>query len=200
MTLLAIKLFLGGMLKRLTAALSALLGWIGRRPWQAAVIALLALSALLWRGNVSRDRTIARMTEQHAKELAQRDAASDANLALAHAQVAALQAKYNEQAKEAQDDYEAASRDADANLARYVAANRVRPDQVCRSNAPAPGEGENPAVPPAMPSDTGMVANRESDLQALVEWTKVGVTAHNDAVRKIEDGTAEPVEWPAPAF
>jgi hypothetical protein len=146
---------------------------------------------------MSKDRQIVSMSEKHAKELAERDAASDANLALAHAQVAAMQAKYNTLAKDAQHAYELGAQSADTSLARYVAANRVRSNQVCRSNPAAASERSDPGVPADLPPDSSLVAIRELELQALVEWVKVGVAAHNMAVDKINAGVAVPVELPA---
>ncbi len=66
MSWLAIKLFLGGALKRLTGLFAV----IGRYPWQTAVIVLLALSAGLWRGNVSKKQLIANIKAEQVKQIA----------------------------------------------------------------------------------------------------------------------------------
>lgn len=54
MPLLAIKMFFGGLLKRLLSAAA----WLLEHPWQAAVLALCALSGvLLWQRNDAREDT-----------------------------------------------------------------------------------------------------------------------------------------------
>lgn len=197
---LAIKLFFGGFLKRLTGAFSALLGWIGRYPWQAACLALLLASAWLWRGwNGER---AGRLADNLAADAAMKSVmdASEANAAAAQAQVKAVEAKSAELAKDADHAHELALQNARTATDRFIAANRVRPGQGGSCPAPAPAEGNDPGVPPEVPSDP-LVFVREPDLQALVEWATVGVEAHNHAVDKINAGLAKvPEGWPEPAF
>lgn len=96
---IAIKLFLGGVFKRL----SGLFSIIGRYPWQSACIALIALSALLWRGK--------------REALAERDAA--------RAETVELQTKINQ----AQMQAEAKQAKADqSNLAGQLAGNKKLDD------------------------------------------------------------------------
>jgi hypothetical protein len=182
----------------LKEAISALFRLAMRYPWQAALIASLCLSGWLWRGRQDARVDAATWEQAYTDQKAAYVSASKQASELALAQVKAVEARNAALAKDAQHAYELGSQAADTALARYVAANRVRPNQVCRSPSPAPAEGSNPDVPADLPPDTGMVAIREPELQALVEWVKIGVAAHNMAVDKINAGTAKPVEWPLP--
>lgn len=122
MITIAIKLFLGGALKRLLSGLTALWGLIRHHPKEAAIIALLALSAWQYRGKR------AAFTERDAAR------AQTAQVITAGQQALAAQIKlhdetkaaYAAKAKEANDDY--AKDIAAANTAgdKYAAANRVR--------------------------------------------------------------------------
>lgn len=178
-----------GWLKK--AALSVFTAAV-RYPVHAALIVAVVASCWLWRG------------KQHA--LAERDAAraqivalvkaSDENRRAAEEQVKRIQAQYDASATEAQHEYEANLAAARGGLADYVRNHRL-PRQAVNQCAPTgTGQGNNPAVPPEMPSDSGMVAVKETDLQALVDWLAVGVEAHNHAVDKVERGLA----IPDPAF
>ena len=86
MPLLLLKLL--GIGRWLREAATGLFRLARTYPLQAAIIALLCLSGWLWHGNTKRDRAIARW-EQAAKASQQ---ASDANRALAVAQVKAVEA------------------------------------------------------------------------------------------------------------
>jgi hypothetical protein len=183
----------------LKQAFSALLGWVMRYPLHAGLIVALCLSGWLWRGRQAARQEAAQWEQAFVDQKAAYEKASKEASGLALAQVKAVEARNAALAKDAQHAYELGSQAADTALARYVAANRVRPNQVCRSPAPAPGEGSDPGVPADLPPDTGMVGIREPDLQALVEWTKVGIAAHNGAVDKINAGTAVR-GLPEPAF
>jgi hypothetical protein len=187
---LAIKLFLGGAIKRLMGALAKLWELTCKYPLQVALVVSLCLSGWLWRGRQAARVEAAQWEQAFADQKAAYERASKEASELALAQVKAVEARNAALAKDAQHAYELGSQAADTALARYVAANRVRPNQVCRSPAPAPGEGSDPAVPADLPPDPGMVAIREPELQALVEWVKVGIAAHNGAVDKINAGTA----------
>lgn len=200
MPFLLLKLL--GIGKWLREAATALFGWIGRYPWQAAVIALCALSAWLWHGNNVRDRKIAALEVKNKAQADMFNRASAANLAAQQAQVKALEAKYTEQAKEAQQAYDKAIATARPAVVRYIDGHRLHKNGLCRREANSPGEGTNPGIPPEVPSDPGMVAIRSDDLQALAEWATVGIAEHNRAVTKLEDGTAEVVKAgvPEPAF
>ena len=80
--MLAIGLRLLGIGKWLREAATALLGIIGRYPWQSACIALLALSGVLWHGKTKaigqRDAEIAaRAADRKAYTAAQAEARQD---------------------------------------------------------------------------------------------------------------------------
>jgi hypothetical protein len=195
----AIKLFLGDALKRLLGLLESIANYARLYPREAIIVLLLVVTFFTWRGRQAARVEAAKWEQAFTDQKAGYEKASKEASELALAQVKAVEARNAALAKDAQHAYELGSQAADTALARYVSANRVRPNQVCRSPAPAPAEGGGPGVPPEMPSDTRMVAIREPELQALVEWTKVGVAAHNREVTKIEAGTAIPAsELPMP--
>lgn len=191
---IAIKLFMAGALKRL----SGVFGLIGRYPWQAAVIALCGLAGVLWHVIGNRNDTIAAKDAQ----IAQIMRASEANHTAQIAQVKALEAKSETIAKEAEHEHQIAIADSHSAIDRYAASHRLPAQNLCRSAASAASQGNNPGVPPEMPSDPSMVAITRDDLQALGEWVAFGVTAHNNAVAKIEAGTAKVGDRaiPDPAF
>lgn len=185
-----ILLRLLGILKWLREGLTSLLGLVRRYPLHAALIASLCLAGWLWLGKTAAEG-------ERDAEIAGRKAdwvlyeqASAANRAAQIAQVKAIEAEYERQAKDAQHAYDIALQGARTATDRYIAANRVRAGG-CVSPASAPGEGSNPGIPAELPADSGMVAIRETDLQALVEWLAIGVSEHNRAVDKINAGLAE---------
>ena len=137
-----------------------------------------------------------RHTAQRDKARAELDMARRAsadNLAAQQAQVAAIEAKYDDLAKESAHDLQIAQNDARTALDRYVTANRVRKDGLCRSPASAPSKREDPGVPPEMPADPDLVAVPRNDLQALADWLALGVTLRNKEASKVEKGLAEVV-------
>jgi hypothetical protein len=171
MTWLAIKLFFGGMLKRLIAGLTALWGWAMRYPWQAGLIVALCLSGWLWRGRQAARVEAAQweqaFTDQKAAyEQAQADAllaqiaADKANLTAQTALAAQV-----EQAHAANDTIRTNAVDAFA---------RANPVRVCRQapgSAPS-GAGEaglpGPAgQPDEAPADAELVAVPRTDLDHL---------------------------------
>jgi hypothetical protein len=171
---------------------------VGQYPWQAALIASLCLSGWLWRGRQEARVNAAKWETAYGDQrLAYEKASQDAH-DLAVAQVKAVEARSEQKAKEADHAHEIALRVARSATDRFVAANRVRPDQVGSCPAPSASEGNGPGLPPEVPSDP-IVAVREPDLQALVEWATVGVEAHNHAVDRINAGTAKaPMDLPQP--
>jgi hypothetical protein len=198
MPFLLLKLL--GIGRWLKEAFSALLGWVGRYPWQAGLIAALCLAGWQWRGKEAALDKLAAQELAHAEYVRDVKAASEANAAAAIAQVKAVEAKSAELAKDADHAHELALQDARAATAAYISRNRVRQGPGGSCPGPAPAEGNDPGVPPEVPSDP-LVFVREPDLQALVEWATVGVEAHNHAVDKINAGLAKvPEGWPEPAF
>lgn len=119
--------------------------------------------------------------------------ASDDNQEAAKKQVEQWEGASTETAKDNQNEYRQ-NRSAVGNAVRnFSNANRVRSEVRC-SNPAAPAEGKDTPVPVDLPADTGLVAIREPDLQALAEWALIGIQAHNYSVEKIEAGIAEPME------
>ena len=201
---LAIKLFLGGLLKRLINAATALLGIVGRYPWQAACIALLCLSAWLWHGKgVEHRRYLAerggRAADRHAFEQAQIEAQAKQDKQDA-ANFASQQAANDEQRKD-HAKLEAARGDA---VARFIAPRRVRGPEASSGSPSGAGVA---AVPdsPGSPVDgqptSDLVAVKPEDIDA---WSKVELqNADRGAYLRglIEQGLAVPesaVVWPEP--
>lgn len=171
-----------------------------RFRWLLPAVPFMALSAFLalklygflwWDGALD---TVARQ----AATIAQIEHASKANEQAQREQVAKLEAKYTEQAKEAQASYDKAIANARPAVVRYIDSHRLHEDRLCVSTANPTGQAPDPGLPANLPSDTGMVAIRTDHLQNLVDWALVGITAHNDAVAKIDDGTAEAVRAGVP--
>ena len=116
--------------------------------------------------------------------------ASEENARLAWAQKERAEAESRKLAKDAQDAYDQARAATRTRLADY--SGRMRLDKVCRSNPAAAAKGNDPGVPAGLPADSDLVAVRETDLQALVEWLAIGVEARNNAVDKVNAGKAIP--------
>lgn len=183
----AIKLLLGGWLKRLTAALGGLLKWAGHNPWQALVIALCTFSGWLWwhdsRVIEDRDKAI----HVAAEQIKGMEAASEQNRL---AQIAAVKAKeqhYKDIAHEA--DKEHAEQLADANdaLARYIATHRVRPESP-GGGFSAPGgtaESGSAEVPAGLSADS-FVAVSDDDMRRCTAIATYALDAHNWVLKLAE--------------
>lgn len=173
-----------GIGKWLREALSALVRLAGRFPREAAIIALLLACAWLWHGNTKRDRAIARW-EQAAKAWQQ---ASDANRALAVAQVKAVEAKSAQLAKDNQDHEQDLRAQLGARSAAY--ADRMRADAYCRSTAPAPAE-DHPAPVDHGPGADAVILGR-TDFDILTENTVRLKAANEWAKSLVKEGMAVP--------
>ena len=188
-----IGLFFGSLLKRAIEAATAMLGIVGRYPWQCAMIAALCLAGWQWRGKnealAERDVAIAgRASDRAAYVTAQKEAAAKAIAAKI-----ATEARWRAQSKEADLAHATALESARSAVDRYANANRVRQDVGGSCSGPvAATETGGPGVPPEMPEDTGMVGLSRTDLQDLADWVAFGVSAHNDAVDRIIAGDAVP--------
>lgn len=119
MTWLGIKLLLGGWLKCLSEAFSALLGLARRYPLQAALVVALCACGWLWHGNNVRDRKIAQRDAQIAEMLDAQKAATAAQVAMNKA----WQDKTAQLAKEADNARQDALR---SSAARFADSRRVR--------------------------------------------------------------------------
>ena len=149
------------------------------------LIAALALGLLWLRGDhyrSDRDKALAKV--------AQLEAASVVNARLAWEQKARVEALSRNQAKDAQNAFEQARADTRARVAGYT--DRMRLNKVCGSNPAPAASGDDPGVPVDLPADSDLVAIRETDLQALVDWLAIGVEARNNAVDKVNAGLAIP--------
>lgn len=179
-----IGLFFGGLLKRLIGAATALFGIIGRYPREAAIIALLALLAFMWRGkaNALDERDAARAETKAVIAL------SDENLAAAKALVKAYEAKYFKLAKD----------NADAEqIIRTVYvdrsdrnAERMRFDKICGRNPAAPTQ-DQPAPLDNGPGPEAVVVGR-TDYDILVENTVRLEAAHQWGQSLVKDELALP--------
>lgn len=163
---LAIKLFLSDLWNRIKALLDVAL----RHPWQAAVIAILCLSAWLWHGKASEHRRYLAERAGRAADRADYEQASAANLAAQIAQRRAWEAKSALTARTADNAFEQ-----DRPLRRSLIADhadRMRADKVCSSAASAAAEtataeaGDGPGVLPRM------VAVPRDEYEGLAENTR----------------------------
>lgn len=172
---------------RLLGAGKMLLTWLRdlavKYPWQVAFALALAWGVYEHRGwNAEIE---ARKHDAAAVDVARNEAVEKQKK-----QLADLKARYEQKAKDAQNDYENAIKAADTRLGSY--AERMRLDKVCRGRPAASTPGSNPGVPPEVPAYSDMVAVSRTDLQDLVDWLAIGVEAHNEAARKMRDGRAIP--------
>ncbi len=156
-------------------ALSALVGFIGRYPWQAACIALLCLSGWLWHGKS--EAIAGRAADRAAYVAAQEEAEMRALAAKAE-----TERKYERIATDADLSHARALADARAATDRYIAARRVRPEAAACSASgsdPAPGNPHS-ELPAGMPSGVVMA---EADVRACSDLYDYAVSAHEWAVR-----------------
>jgi hypothetical protein len=205
MTWLAIKLFFGGLLKRLTGVISTLLGWVGRYPWQAALIVALCLSGWLWRGRQAARVEAAQWEQKFTDQKATYEKAqADALLA----QIAAdkgntgTQTGINKEVELVSVQIEAARKDA---VAQYARANPVRVCRQAPASAPS-GAGpanvpDNPGQPDGPTEIPGMVAITRDDLDDLTREAVQGAERFNYLDALIKEGLAvKASELPTPAF
>lgn len=122
MTWLAVKLFMGGVLKRV----GALLSWAGRNPWQALSIALLCLCGALWWHYTGKVDDLTRTVATRDATISQMKDASEANRKAQLAQKAAVEQRYREHANETDLKHAQELGSARDALARYIALHRVR--------------------------------------------------------------------------
>lgn len=159
MTWLAIKLFLGGMWKRLVDAVT-------RYPWQAALLAV-----LLW-GLYERNQADKWHKAHDVLKVAVKaqKKASEANPAAAKAQ----NAKWEAEGRQAAKDVDYARNQARAAERSLIAAHAdsLRLDKVCRRAATAPGEAPTPAPADRPDLLSGMVAVPREEYEGLAENTK----------------------------
>ena len=154
---IAIKLFLGGIWKRLTDALGSIFSLIGRFPWQAAVIALCAL--LAWqthgKGNALDERDAA-IAGRKADRLAYIDAQAKAERLQRETDHVAIdrQIRNAELTEQAHVTNQANLRRARSDYAR---ANPVR---LCRQT---PNGEPGSTLGSAVPSDPGQPADPDTE-------------------------------------
>ena len=187
---LALKLL--GIGRWLKQALGALLGAVGRYPWQAAIIASLCLSGWLWRAkNIERAGWVAeiaaRQSDRAAYQAAQVEAAAK-QLAADQANVT-LQNERNRITIYVQTAAEAHRRD---DVARYVSTHGVR----CEA-APGAGSGTltaglpvNPAKPDDTPEPAGMALIAPADLDKLTREAVQGAVRYEWLKSQVDSGQA----------
>jgi hypothetical protein len=179
MTGLALKLFFGGLLKRIGAFLADAFRWILAHPWQAAVIALCAFSAWLWwhdsRIIAAKDRTIA----AHERVIEAMKAESLANLAAQWAQKRAVEQRYKDLADDNDERHEKELVSVRSAADRYIAAHRLRAENGSSSSqAGSPAENLDPEIPGSVPGDPDMVAVSTDDLHRCSAAWQYAVDAH----------------------
>lgn len=156
MTGLAIKLFLGGLLKRLLG----LFRWLVEHPLHAALIVAVVASLWLWRGkqHALAERDLAR------EEIAALINASKANAAALEKQRKDEQARYDNLARTADHDHAQALAAADSLTAAYIRSHRMRAVEGGVSAAPAITQGDGAGVSAVAPASAIVVS--ESDINA----------------------------------
>lgn len=159
-------------------ALTALLDAARRYPREAAIIALLCLSAWLWHGKQraqDQTRAIAAAAERAEKDML--------------AAIKRQQDRYNTLAKETDDAHKQALADAGNRTDRFIAANRVRP-QTCRAaQADAASQGEAAGAPEAAPTDAVLV--EASDVRACSAAAVYAQSSYEWGQKLLRDGLAE---------
>lgn len=182
--MVALGLKLIGIGNWLKEAVRAAFRWCLARPWQAALIAALALSLWLYHGKQSETR---RADAWHHAWQAQKNA-SEAAAAAQKALNAKIQTTYKEAANVAQERYVALS-DRSGDLTRdYIAAHRVRPStgQACGSDPAAPAG--DPGVPAPVPAQAVLVD--ESDVRACSDAYAYALSAHQLSDEWLKAGAA----------
>ena len=169
-----------GVLGWLKAALSALLGFVSRYPWQAGCIALMGLSVWLWhgKGQAIHQRDAAR-AETKALEKRYNEAQTAAKEKAIKARAAA-EAHYKEIADEADRQAEVAYADGRSVAQRYIDSHRVRacPASGAAGGTAAPAQGDSPQSnnrpgPDAVvvtEDDVNICTSNSLRLQAAHDW------------------------------
>ena len=160
--------------------------WLVHNPMVAAL-----LVALAW-GGIEHHEAAKwyRVAHQLQNALDAVPAAQAAALAEQKAEDARVLAQYRKEAETADANYNQAKATADAAVAAYIAAHRVR----APANPRDAGAGDHPAetgggqLPAGLPADAVLVSS--ADLHACTDATTYAVTAHNDAMTKLADGSA----------
>jgi hypothetical protein len=160
-------------------------------PLQAAIIALLCLSAWLYWSKQNVRETVA----QREATIAQMEQASKDAKAAQIAMNAERTRKDTDNAKQSDSRYIAAQAAAGDATIRYIDRWRVQPNRCSGQTNSAP-QGDNSEVLDAMSARTILVSER--DLQACTGATTYAIEAHNHAISQIEAGVAIPVEKTRP--
>ena len=169
MSFLAIKLFFGGVLKRLLGAATALFGAVRAYPREAAIVALLLALAWTWHGKSKaieqRDAWHLAFDKQKAAYIAAQKEAEAKQKAADQSNIAGQLAAIRQQ-DAAHVQLEAARR---AAVSEFRTAGRMRFEAACR---PSIGAGEtslrdNPGQAPTGQADSDLVAIRPEDIEAF---------------------------------
>ena len=190
---LAIKLFLGGALKRLWEAATALWGVASRHPWQAALIVAVLAAGWQWRGKREALADLAAERLAHAASIKQYQDASAKAKAEQTALFAENQALSQRIADNAISSHRVNVAATDRALADYAAAHSLR--KAC-GRISAPGIAAVPADPgaPDSPDAVELVAIPRSDFESLGHDAMQGAEARAFLIDQINEGLA--VVWP----
>lgn len=159
-------------------ALTALVDLVRRYPREMALIALLCLSAWLWRGW---DKAEARIDAM--------ETAAKQSETLHRAAIKAQQDKFDRLKKETDDGYKAALADAGDRTDRFIAANRLR-GKSCAPQAAAPSQGEG-AGSPEKPAAEAFVAVTEADVKVCGSLYAYSLASYEWAQGLIREGVGE---------
>lgn len=179
-----------GIGKWLREAATALLGFVTRRPWQSAVIALCVALTVTVGMIRHRDRTIADERAKYAALVANVKSESERNRraqAAQDADIAAVQAERNRRTNDVVAQVEKARVDA---VAAYVASHRVRANAVCGSTAPAPAVSGDPGGTTQGLPDPELVAISRPDLDSLTQGALQGAAARTYLQSLVDSGQA----------
>lgn len=152
----------------LKQAATALLGVIGRYPWQSACIALLALSAMLWRGNIKANARADRAEAATTQCITAGRQAQANQIALNKA----AEAKSAAIAKDQDNEHEKQLALANDRTDSFIRANRVRPhggSGASKAGAGAEGTVAESGDGQGLPSE--LVAVPAADVRLCTENT-----------------------------
>lgn len=153
-------------------ALRAAVGLVTRWPRECSIVALLCLSAWLWRG-WSHERA-----GRKSDAVAFQQASDEARTRQAELR-AAEQADYERKADAADQKHAVAVADARSSTDRFIVRNRVQPNggQCAPVSEREAGAAQDPAPMPSTP-----VLVDEADVRRAAEWQAYGVACHDWAL------------------
>ena len=167
-------------------AFQALLGFVTKYPWQAGLIAALALSAWLWRANNGLHDAIRTERARYAETVANfKKAQADAEAVQAH-NLARVAKASKEITDETVKDYRADAADWKSRFDRLRKANRGASCETVMSTVPDAASGTD-----AADHDTSVVAVKIDDLETLVQNSVRGKALQDWVERQAKVETSE---------